>query len=338
MRLAPSSSFSLSEFMAGIPLAEEEKSEQSNYLEYCFGNGKTFGEYYVSLIADYFGLSWDHRVRRLHRLTIYLRAYTVVDDDVRDVPGLQHVRSWSRLRQYFLDMAWMEARSLSSSDISATRILTSEIDKYHLTSDFFSKLHSQDKPEPFDKSFTDKYADRMALIRVPLLLLEFHTRSEKLLTNGLRGIESFMRALQILDDLVDWEEDLKEGRITYPILSYLATLSITEAEDILQSIRKRESASSDKTIRALSQELPYHPIVYDQLELALQSLAAAVLALTKGLGSGLLKCSMDVQQRVNQILSEHRIKRVRSTTQGDLIHQLKLIGAAPLRLTREKGH
>ena len=337
MKISPSSSFPLSEFMAGVPLSEEEKTGQGDYLAYCHGNGKTFGEYYVSLIADYFGVSWDWTVDRLHRLTIYLRAYTVVDDDVRDVPRFKHESSLRMLRQYFLEMAWIEARRLLSRDINATRIFETELDRYHLTSDLYSMWHSEGTSYPVDVSYTEKYADRMATIRIPFLLLGLQPRGERFLTRGLRGIESFMRALQVLDDLVDWEEDLREGRITYPTVCYLATLPITEAEEISRCVVRSESEDIENTIRTLSRKPPYHRIVWEQLEFAYQILNEATIDLGRGLGSSLSSMAVDIRERVDWVRSGHVISGTPCIKQDELIVRLKHSGAAPKRSHRERG-
>jgi hypothetical protein len=315
----------------------EEKTGQRDYLAYCYGNGKIFGEYYVSLIADYFGFPWDCRVAILHRLTIYLRAYTIVDDDVRDIPHFKHESSLEPLRDYFLEMAWMEAHSLSSRGISATKILETELDRYHHTSNFYSKLHSIVKFHAVDVSYTEKYADRMAMIRVPVLLLGSQSKNERLITSGLRGIEQFMRALQIFDDLVDWEEDLREGRITYPVVCYLATLPIAEAEVITQGICRSEFIGIEESIRALSQKLPYHHTVWEQLELACQILEEATVDFLKGLGNRLLSKVQDLRERIDRVTSEYVIPESSCMNQGGLILRLKRSGAAPQRLPWERG-
>jgi|SRR5256885_4434525 len=337
MNVSSSSSFSLSEFITGIPLPAEEKTRQRDYLAYCYGNGKTFGEYYVSLIANYFGFPWDCRVAILHRLTIYLRAYTIVDDDVRDIPHFKHGSSLEPLRDYFLEMAWTEAHTLSSRGISAVKILETELDRYHHTSDFYSKLHSMAKFHAVDVSYTEKYADRMAMIRVPLLLLGSQSENERLIKSGRRGLEHLMRALQILDDLVDWEEDLREGRITYPIVCYLATLPTTEAEEITQGIFRNEFEEIEKNIRALSQQLLHHYIILEQLDLAYQILDEATVDFVKGLGNKLLSKAVNIRQRVDWVRSGYSILGSSGTKQGGLILRLKRSGAAPQRLTWERG-
>lgn len=337
MNVSPSSSFSLSEFIAGIPLSVEEKTIHRNYLAYCYGNGKSFGENYVPLIADYFGFPWDCRVALLHRLTIYLRAYTIVDDDVRDIPHFKHRSSLEPLRDYFLEMARMEAHTLSSRGISATKIFETELDRYHHTADFYSKLHSIVKFHAVDVSYTEKYADRMAMIRVPLLLLGSQSENERLIMSGLRGIEQFMCALQILDDLVDWEEDLREGRITYPVVCYLATLPIAEAEVITMGIGGSEFVGIEESIRALSQKLPYHHTVWEQLELACQILEEATVNFLKGLGNMLLSKVQDLRERIDRVRSEYITPDSSCVNHGGLVLRLKHSGAAPQRLPWERG-
>src|SRR5689334_8489013 len=93
--------FSLSQFISTIPLPENEKGARYHYLAYCYGKDKVLGEHYTSSLADFFGLKPDGLIEIVHRLSVYLRAYTVVDDDLMDTPPHKADCLWSWLRAIF---------------------------------------------------------------------------------------------------------------------------------------------------------------------------------------------------------------------------------------------
>lgn len=324
-------SFSFTEFLAGTPLDEQNKLARRDYLAYCYGTNKTFGEWYVALISDYLGLNWDTTVESVQRLSIYLRAYTIVDDDLRDVPQAANDSFLEPLRKHFLDRAFVSIRSLSSFEIEATENLQAELEKYSHAANFYTKLHSNKEVHNADRVYTEKYADRMALVRVPLLLLASES-SRELLVSGLKAIDCLMEALQILDDVVDWKEDLRQGRITYPIVSYLAPFSTHHKSQLRCYVVGKETEKIEESIEALSRDLPYHPVIRNQLEHSCRILTDASRALAKGSGFGLLSKAIDIRKGVSRVLSGDWVPRGCCLERDNLIVGLQQSGVAPQRL------
>lgn len=323
--------FGFAEFLAEIPLKKERKCAWEGYISYCFGANRIFGEPYVGLIADYLGLAWDHTTDMVRRLTIYLRAFTIVDDDLKDVPSGLNDSCLIALRRHFLDCAWMVIDELSSPLEDHVHSLTRELHRYNEASDFYTRLHHNANEAAVDWTYTEHYADRMALVRVPFLLLAPQADDERL-SNGIIAIENLMTALQILDDLVDWQEDLREGRLTYPTLCYYSSTSTTFEQ--VRSVTKSCPEKLENTIRDLNAELPYHPVIREQLEQTGTIVKKATNTLKGGQGNQLLRRTMDVGNGIETVLDECREL---NAARDNLILRIQRSGVAPQRLHKERG-
>ena len=317
-----------------MPLSERSKCARREYFAYCYGENKLFGERYVALIADYLGLAWDHTADIVRRLSIYLRAFTIVDDDLRDIPSKVNDCSLNGLRQHFLGSAWQLIDELSSPIMDPAQNLTAELHRYNEASDFYAKLHLNAGPAAVDWTYTDRYADRMALVRMPFLLLKPQTDCDRV-SNGIIAVEGLMKALQILDDLVDWQEDLREGRVTYPTLCYCSSTSTTLVQQ-LRNITRSGPKAMEHTIHNIEAELPYHPIIREQLERSCGIVKEASSALKEGQGDTLWRRTIEIGNRLEAVLAEcDHLKG--SVERDNLVLRIQRSGAAPQRLHKERG-
>jgi hypothetical protein len=333
----PFRSFSVAEFIQDTPISEVEKRRLRYYLEYCYGKGRVFGEYYAYLTADYLNLPISGECWDLQRLSTYLRAFAITDDDLRDIPQRKSDCAVRQLRDFFLERAYREVQLFWPVCISAMDIFESELAAYRYTADLYDRRRSEMNVFNINKSYTTDYANGVALARVPLRIFGARPGSENLVESGCWGISAVLRALQILDDLVDWKEDIAEGRVTYPIICYLATLPKAKAESIAQRILDERYRDVRILIRALRKGLPFQPNVREQIEFTYDILCEAETHLAKGLGVSLLERVADIRKRVAGAISPQIPTDATRDANLNLIKRLKQSGAAPKRSGRERG-
>jgi hypothetical protein len=333
MSVALPRSFSLQHFIDSIPLTENEKAARYPYLSYCYGENRILGEYYTPLIANYFGLEDDPSIYIAKRLSSYLRAYTIVDDDLKDTPEQNADKTWPELKTFFLDRVREEARLLSKEGILAEDILEAELGTYHRTSEAYSKKHAEGNINDADDSYIDGYADRMATIRVPFLMLGSKVQNTDLTVYGCRGIDDLIKSLQLLDDLVDWKEDLGADRLTYPFLCYLATLLHGMEQGEIQGLSFSEKRKLACSVKISVNYSRFSSIARRQLELAAASLDSVVTLLAHGAGSELLGYVDKIRHQVAWALSTNG----KEHNKTGLIRRIRRSGAAPLRSLQERG-
>jgi hypothetical protein len=319
--------FSLTHFINSIPLPQAEKTARYPYLSYCYGKGKIFGENYASLIADFFGLKAENSIEITQRLSAYLRAYTVVDDDLMDTPQGKCDKAWVALRSFFMDCVFREIDSLEAEGINAHEILESELAIYYQVKEMYTRRHAR-YIEEVDGAYIERYADRMATVRVPIRVLGSKAQNQKLTVHGCCGIDGLIKALQILDDLVDWKEDFSEGRITYPLVCYLAALSDARASE------KFCPNNFTELSKVLDSSL-HNLITLKHLELTTVALDDAIGHLSYGKANGLLRYVGDIRHRVRGILLQ---KDIRIPEGDDLLIHVLNSGLAPKRSIQEKGY
>ena len=69
----------------------------------------------------------DKSIEITQRPTVYLRAYTVVDDDLIDTPEQEIDKAWVKLKSFFLDRVRKEAHLLTREGLDGLSLLESEL-------------------------------------------------------------------------------------------------------------------------------------------------------------------------------------------------------------------
>lgn len=156
--------------------------------------------------------------------------------------------AWTILHAYFLFMDDLVdndvLKSRTEMEIAATlclqraltilfRLVPSATSSYKQINQYFDELASsvnaeiqqKKSAESTDSTLNFEYPNRMSVIKLWVLFLLYYEQKEALIEQVAAKVDLFNYALQLLDDLKDWEEDWQIGRHSLPLNRTLRRLS-----------------------------------------------------------------------------------------------------------------
>lgn len=206
-------------------------------------NESFFGLYYTFLVADALDFDNPTELQQIAHATALLRAYVVFHDALIDNPNLTTVdrKELEEVEQLFFSKA---REMYVSSD--PTGKISGYFDKYaheYKVETKLEKTRHHDILAPFTEDDLDRLGRKTCLINVPLCAVALKIDREDLIPELSEVMKNIMIASQLSDDLRDWETDVGEKNLTYPLTTCI--LRIIEDENI------KDSAYSPEAIRQI---------------------------------------------------------------------------------------
>jgi hypothetical protein len=196
--------------------------------EYLFGEGRFLGEYYCLWLADTLGLTDDRIVCELGVATVFARAHSVLIDYIAD-HHQKPIPNAAYLSAIFLERSI--ARFVSA--VGDTRILDhiSSYLRQSLACDQHERGRHWGRVIPYAPEDMITIASKTSLCFLPAVALCLVADRHDCLDPLVRVVQARNAAIQIRDDVADWQRDLAVENFTMPLTLVLQILGYSSWDE-----------------------------------------------------------------------------------------------------------
>lgn len=190
-------------------------------IDHLEGRERLFGEFFTFWIGSTLGITDDQTLQTASFASFFLRGYVVlqdwtVDERTKFDPNLV------RLSGILLAKSIEYYQSLVPFEPKFWDYFHKYLDEFTIGNVVEQSKH-RDEIRVYEEEDIRRLGEKTCIVNVPIAVLALYSKREDVLNRLTTAIENAMIGIQILDDILDWRDDLESG-----IYTHLLTLAIQE--------------------------------------------------------------------------------------------------------------